>query len=319
MRKASCFCLVICYALGASGQTATPVVQSRMVSVPILVEGRSGESANDLSATDFSIKDNGVEQRVELESKTHSQPLSLLLVIQTGRNAPAELGKIARLDDLLDSILTNRRDQVAILTFDSRPRLVQDFTSDSDPISHSLSSIAPGDKGAALFDALHVAVALFSKAPLQNRRVILLISGEHDHGSDAPDAASLIRGVSSRDVSVYSLTFAPPKKELPNRPWSMNPLSMAASAMQENAAETLTKLTGGDFYRFDSKNSFDEGVGEMANHIHNRYCLTFQPRDPGPGFHSLLVEVRRPKANVVSARSGYWFSPPDGTGSGSPR
>ena len=225
MRKASCLCLVICYALGACGQTATPVVQSRMVPVPILVEGRSGESAYDLSATDFSIKDAGVEQRVELESNTHSQPLSLLLVIQTGRNAPAELGKIVRLDDLLDSILTNRRDQVAILTFDSRPRLVQDFTTDSDPISQSLSSIAPGDKGAALFDALHAAVALFSKAPLQNRRVILLISGEHDHGSDAPDAASLIRGVSSRDVSVYSLTFAPPKKELPNRPWSMNPLS----------------------------------------------------------------------------------------------
>ncbi len=320
MPKGSCFCLTVCLTLGSSAQVVTPAQSNKAVTVPTLVVQRSGEIAYDLSASDFSIKDDGIEQQVELENDANPEPLSLLLVIQTGRNAPPQLDKIARLDDLLDSILTNPRDQVAVLTFDSRPRLVQDFTTGSDAISHSLSSIAPGNTGAALFDALHVAIDLFSKAPLQNRRVILLISGEHDHGSDASDAASLIRSVSLRDISVYSLTFAPPKKELLNRLWSMNPLAMTASAMQRNAAETLAQLTGGDFYRFDSEKSFEEHVGEMSNHIHNRYCLAFQPRDPEPGFHSLLVEVHRSKVNVVSARSGYWFSATDNSASGgSPR
>jgi hypothetical protein len=35
----------------------------------------------------------------------------------------------------------------------------------SDTVSRSLASIAPGDTGAALFDALHAAVAMFEKAP----------------------------------------------------------------------------------------------------------------------------------------------------------
>jgi VWFA-related protein len=316
MHKGSWSCLTLCLTLASSGQVVTLAHYAKTVTVPALVEQKSGQIAYDLSASDFSIRDDGIEQQVELENDANPEPLSLLLVIQTGRNAPAQLDKIARLDDLLDSILTNPRDQVAILTFDSRPRLVQDFTTGSDAISHALSNIGPGNTGAALFDALHMAIALLSKAPLQNRRVILLISGEHDHGSDASDAASLIRSVSLRDISVYSLTFAPPKKELLNRLWSMNPLAMTASAMQKNAAETLAQLTGGDFYRFDSEKSFEEHVGEMSNHIHNRYCLAFKPRDPEPGFHSLLVEVHRSKVNVVSARSGYWFSAADNSGSG---
>jgi len=110
------------------------------VPVPALVEVRSGEIAYDLSASDFSIKDEGVEQQVQL-SDTDSQPRSLLLVVQTGRNASAQLGKMEHLDAFLDTILTGPADQVGILTFDSRPHVLQDFGVTSDAISHSLASI----------------------------------------------------------------------------------------------------------------------------------------------------------------------------------
>jgi hypothetical protein len=90
---------------------------------------------------------------------------SVLLVVQTGRNASAQLGKIEHLDELLDAILTGPADEVGILTFDSRPHAVKDFTANSDTVSRSLASIAPGDTGAVLFDALHAVVAMFEKAP----------------------------------------------------------------------------------------------------------------------------------------------------------
>jgi VWFA-related protein len=197
---------------------------------------------------------------------------------------------------------------VGILTFDSRPHAVEDFTANSDTVSRSLASIAPGDTGAALFDALHAAVAMFEKALAANRRVILLISGQHDHGSIALSAAPLIRSISLANISVYGLTFTAPRKDLLGRLWSINPLAMTASAMQKNALEALAQLTGGDFYRFDTEKSFEDRVDEIANHIHNSYCLTFQPHDPVPGFHSLQVDVRRSRTTIVAARSGYWFS-----------
>ncbi len=206
--------LAVFGAMLAYGQSGAPSRAGIKIMVPALVESKAGEVAYGLSGDNFLIKDDGIEQRVDLESDPGAQPLSLLLVIQTGHNAAAQLGNIARLDDLLDSILTSPRDQVGIITFDGRPRLVQDFTTDSEAVSNSLSTIEPGNANAAFFDAIHMAVAALRKTPSNTRHVILLISGEHDHGSNASDTASLIRDVSASDSSIYSLSFRPDRKEL---------------------------------------------------------------------------------------------------------
>jgi VWFA-related protein len=314
MRQELSIGLAIFATMFSYGQSGTPIHEGTTIVVPALVELKSGEIAYGLSVDNFSIKDNGIEQRVDVESDPGALPLSLLLVIQTGHDA--QLGKIARLDELLDSILTSPRDQVGIITFDSRPSLIQNFTTDADSVTSALATIARGDTGAALFDAVHLAVASLNKTSPHSRRVILLISGEHDHGSNAYDTASLTRDVSSSNSSIYSLSFRPGRMELLSRLWSLNPLAMTESSLQRNAAEGLAQLTGGDFYRFDSEKSFENEVNTAANHIHNRYSLTFRARSPEPGFHSLQVEVRHANVNVVSARSGYWLSSPNGSGSG---
>jgi hypothetical protein len=174
----------------------------------------------------------------------------------------------------------------------------------------------PWNANSALFDAIHLAIAALRNTSLASRQVILLISGEHDHGSSKSDIASLIRDVSASNSSIYSLTFRPGGKELPRRSSSLDPLAMTASSFARNAAEELAALSGGGFYRFDSDRSFEDDVISVANHIHNRYSLTFQPSGSRPGFHTLQVEVRHAKANVVSARNGYWRSSAMGSGSG---
>ena len=300
--------LAMFIAVVSHGQTPETMPGGKVVSVPALVESKSGQIAYGLSAPDFSVKDDGIEQRVELVDGLSPAPLSLFLLIQTGQTAAAQLAKIAQLDELLDSIVTSPNDEVGIITFDSRPRVVQDLTSDPDKTSSALAGISPGNAGSSIFDALHLAIASLRNAPRQSRRVIILISGEHDRGSYASDSGSLVRAISSVDASIYSLSFSSGKMELLNRLGSINPLAMTASAVHKNAPQALAQLTGGDFYRFDSEKAFEEHVSEIANHIHNRYSLAFHPSDPQPGFHSLQVEVRHAKVNVVSARSGYWLS-----------
>lgn len=310
------FCLMIGLALVAWAQTSNPSHQTQSIAVPTLVVERAGEIAFGLSAANFSVKDDGIEQRVEIDPDIDSKPLSLLVMIQTGHNSAAQLSKIARLDDMVDAILTGPSDQVAVITFDSAPHLVQDFTANSDAIAPALAPTASGNSRAVLFDALHTAVRVLRKTPAANQRIILLISGEHDHGSSASDTDSLVREISASDASVYSLSFSTARSGLLRSLGLRNPTAMFASAMQRNAGDALAQLTGGDFYRFDSDKQFEDRVSEIANHIHNRYCLTFQPRDPQPGFHSLQVEVRNAKASVVAARGGYWSSPGANSGPG---
>ena len=298
-------CLVLCWTAAVSGQvvptpTRTPVI------VPVLVESRSGEIPYDLSARDFTVEDEGIEQQV-LPLDPTQRPLSLVLVIQTGYDVAAQLQKIGRLDSLLATFLSGPSDQVAIVTFDSSVAVLQDFTADTDLMSKKLSTIQPGNGGASMFDALTTATKLLSKTPASNNRVILLIAREHDHGSFTSDAGSVMKGVSSVGVSVYSLTSKTGKKQLLTRLRTLNPLMMAGSAMQRNTPEALAELTGGDFDHFSTEKEFEERTTEIADHIHNRYCLAFFPSQPNPGFHSLQVEVHRNKINVISARSGYWI------------
>jgi VWFA-related protein len=238
-------------------------------------------------------------------------------VIQTGHNSAAELAKISRLPDLTDSILTSPQDRIAIISFDSSAYVLQAFTENTDAISTPFASISPGNSASALFDAMQMAIIAFRKAASGNQRVIVLISGEHDHGSVGSDAGSLIREVSSSNASVCSLSFRPGKTEIFGKLRSFNPLAMTGGAMQRNAPEALAQLTGGDFFRYNSERDFENRIGDIASHIHNRYNLAIRPSNPRPGFHPLQVEVRQPKVNIVSVREGYWSSAESKLGGGS--
>ena len=313
MRSRSWLGLALLLSIPSLGQHLAAARTSKSISVPTLVELKTGQIAYGLLAEDFSLRGNGVPQRLELESDPALRPLSLLLVIQTGHNAAPHLQDIAGLDGLLDSILTSTRDQVGVITFDSRPSLVQELTSGSKAISSALGSIRPGDSGSALFDAIHMAVNSFRNVPSENRKAILLISSEHDHGSNASDTASLVRDIASSNASIDCLSLTSGRQGL-SKLWSLNPLAMTATAMQRNAPSTFAQLTGGEFYRFESERQFEDRFGEIVSHFNNRYVLSFSPGKPEPGFHSLQVQVLRAKLNVVSSRGGYWVSSSDAPG-----
>jgi hypothetical protein len=308
-----CALMMLAFVDGLFGQAIAPDQKPKPLRVPALVEEKSGDIAFDLSAANFSIEDNGLPQIVHLEADADARPVSLCLVIQTGHLASAQADKIARLGDLLGSVLTGPTDQVAVITFGNRPRLALNFAASSDAALPAANSDDSREPGAAVFDALHMAINVLDRVPAANSRVILLISGEHDHGSYAPDAASLTHDILSRNLSIYSLSFSSVRKEALHGLSSMNPLAMGADAMQRNVPQTVSGLTGGDFYHFDSERNFEDDLEKIADHIHNRYNLTFVPSNPGPGLHSLRVDMQGVKANVIAARKGYWISDSNGS------
>ena len=301
--RITCMLVVsLCQMLAAHAQIEPGKLK---VSIPVLVELSSGEAVPGLSAANFSLRDNGVEQQVQLDSIAATKPIALLIVIQTGHDSAKALTEIARLSELLDSVLVNPQDQVAVLTFDSGPQVIQGFTSDRESTANALNSISKGNSHAALFDAMNMAIGYFRRAPTEYQKVIFLISGEHDHGSVGSDMNALISDASSSDVSIYSFSFRSGDGQLFGRLRSLNPLDMATNAMRKNAGAALAELTGGEFSRFNSEAGFENCVERVANHIRNRYILTFEPSRSQPGFHTVQVSVNAPGTNVVGAREIY--------------
>ena len=263
------------------------------------------------------MTDNGVEQKIRLDTETYAQPISIVVLLQVGRSAVREFYKYQGLPTMIDALAGDTQHRVAVVEFDSRPRMLQDFTSDPNAMRQAIYSIQPGDDGAAILDSVWYAVDMLRDEPPQNQRVIVLLSETRDSGSVTP-MKDVIRKIGESDVIVYSLAFSPGREDaLQFSPPAgggfqiLPALMMAIAALKKNSAAAIPHMTGGQYLRFNNGKQLDSQIGMLANQVHNRYMITFQPTDQTPGMHVLDVKLRQPLEVKVLARSSYWATAPE--------
>jgi VWFA-related protein len=306
-----------------------------LVVVPALVQTTSKELVFSLTADDFTLTDNGVPQKVRLESDT-ARPLSLVVLMQTGGAARSQFKNYDNLEIMLAAVLGGTPNQVSIVSFDSRIEGVSPFTTDISQWRDAINHPEPGNSGAAIYDGLDYALDLLKQQPANTRRAILLISQTHDDGSKT-QLKDVIRTVGETDTAVYSLTFSMEKiavkeaitgPEHPNKPLTVGnqdyvayfnlgaPIGLAISALSKNLSAEVANLSGGEASRFDNKSELDEALGQLTNHLRNSYILSFSPSSREPGLHTIQLRLAHHPDLLVTARTNYWSS--DTTETGSP-
>jgi len=109
---------------------STPVLRggATLVLVPTLINTKGGEPVFGLTASDFTLTDDGIEQKISLEENTDSQPLALVIVVQTGGAGGRRLDSYSRLGPLLDSMVGGVPHRLAVVGFDSEPHIEAEFT-----------------------------------------------------------------------------------------------------------------------------------------------------------------------------------------------
>jgi VWFA-related protein len=198
---------------GATGGGDTVLrTGSTLVLVPALVKTKKGDPVFTLTANDFVVTDDGIEQKVRLEEDSGSQPLALVIVVETGGDGVKYLDDYHGLGTLLESMVGNVRHRVAVVSFDSEPELVQNFNHDFDLVETTLNQLEPGDNGDAILDGLGYAVDMLRKQPPNYRRAILLLSETVDHDSHIKIEDAL-RVLSDTNTSIYSVGFSSSRDE----------------------------------------------------------------------------------------------------------
>lgn len=295
--------------------------QGNLVPVPTLVRDAAGNAVYGMQAQDFIIKDDGVEQAVHLDEAADPEPISLVIAVQCGRRAKREFGKMAGLAAMLDPILSGRQNEAALLLFDSKLNLVEDFTKHAEVIEEDLKNLESGDHGAATLDAVAYSAKMLAQRPAGRQRVLLLISETRDHGSHFAKIDDAVRLVGVTHTLVYALPFSPYISQQldiargSNKDeWSPNfdiveKLAAARQAMRKNSAKALASMTGGEYELFATRKSFESDMIRFANHLHSRYLLSFEPKNPHPGLHRIRVRLRNSASNqTVLFRSSYWVA-----------
>lgn len=207
------------------GQTPTPTptptpqstlsVRSTLVLVPALVKTKGGDVVFALSADDFILTDDGVEQKLRLEDDTDSQPLALVVVVETGGSGVRRLDEYRNLGPILDAVVGNVPHRIAVVAFDSTPGLVQKFTPDVDQAARTIGNLDEGDGRAAILDGIGFAVKLLRKQPPQYRRAILLISETLDNGSHMK-LDDALRAIGDTNTAIYSIGFSSSRSRVAN-------------------------------------------------------------------------------------------------------
>ena len=77
----------------------------------------------------------------------------------------------------------------------------------------------------------------------------------------------------------------------------------ATDGMKTNVPKTVAEMTGGEYFGFNGERSLETALVTIANHLPNRYILSFQPHDPHPGIHALELRLPEYPALEITARS----------------
>jgi len=302
--------------LGA--QTPTFRVPARLVIAPTSVTDSHGRFVNGLSANDFSLFDNDAPQRIHEDGDF--LPISVAVVIQTSLAARPIQPRLSELGPLLGALVVGEGGEAAILTFNHKVQVAQDFTGDLGRLTRALRLLEFSYWDSRLLDGAAKAIELLKQRPDYRRRILLLISETRDEGSETK-LRDVIAQAELDNILIYSLNISKANAALQGLasldlfPIIQEIYRGAKDAVIKNPLAVLTSYTGGEQYSLLKRESLEEAMRKMGEEIHGQYLLSFAPLSPTEsGFHKIRVV-----SNVVSNRSGwevrsrpgYWSMDPD--------
>lgn len=195
---------------GTNGDDSDAIFRSKVhyVLVPTSVLDPDGHGyVNGLTANNFEVFDNNKRQKVFAE---YTQlPLSMVLVVQANAEIEPMLPKLRKSGLLLHGLVTGDNGDIAVLAFDHRLQVLQDFTQDPDKLDDAMQKLTAGSSSARLIDAVVEADHMLVRHDPRNtrRRVILLLSRNIDHGSEG-HLQETVRKMEFDNVIVYSVDIS---------------------------------------------------------------------------------------------------------------
>ena len=274
---AVCLCIV---AAPAAQAPQKPVFVSRrdVVRIDVLVTER-GRAILGLQASDFTVTDNGVPQRVEYVS-FDELPLNMVLAFDASGSMAGPKFEDLRAAGHTVVDLLRPDDRAGFVSFSHAVSLGSDLTSDRNAVRAALDRSRPWGQ-TSLIDAAFAGLTI--GASDAGRSLVLVFSDGHDTTSwlDPDDALAVAKGA---NAAVFAVTAGR----------SRNPF-----------LKDLVELTGGDLVEVASTNELKPTFTRIMQEYRLRYTIAYSPTGvTSGGWHALRVSVSR-RGATVKARDGY--------------
>jgi len=319
-----------------------PIVETfKFVLAPVTVTDRSGSFVSGLNPLDFKLTDNGKVQNIFEDVASH--PLSLVVAIQANADVEKILPQIRRLSSVFENLVLGDTGEIAVVGFDHRMQTLADFTSDPMKVDAAFKKLQAGSYTSDLNDAAMFGINMLKNRPTSQRRVLILLSENRDKGSKM-NVREVLTAAEFANVVIYSVNISQLVSALtgqaqPNRPdpvppeahqypagvigtptltsqmemgnWvpALKDVFLAAKGVfVADPLDIYTRYTGGREFSFKTQKALEHDISILGEELHSQYMLTYSPNTQNePGFHQIVVEVRKPDLKVRT-RDGYWLA-----------
>ena len=280
-----------------SGDESSVTIRKRVdeVNVIFTVTDKHGRYVKNLAKGDFRVLDDRQPQPqvVSFSSETNL-PLRVGLLIDAS-NSVRDRFKFeqAAAIEFLNQIIRPDFDKAFTIGFDTTPEVTQDFTDNTEALSHGVRMLRPGG-GTAMYDALYYAcrdkLAKSRDTGSVRRAIILLTDGEDNQSHVTREEA--IEMAQRAEVIVYTI--------------STNITGMKSHG--DKVLERIADATGGRaFFPFKVEDVAD-AFTQIQDELRSQYALSYRPTDfkRDGAYHSIEIVAEKHKDMHVRARRGYY-------------
>jgi Ca-activated chloride channel family protein len=253
-------------------------VRTTLVVIPVAVTDSHNRFVLGLEKKDFTLLENGVEQKLA-QFADENAPLSAGLLLDTSGSMGT---KMAISKEAVHQFLKTMEpaDEACLIEFGDKARVVEDFSNRTDMIEDKISET--GAEGlTALLDAVSLGLDEMKKAK-NTRRALVIISDGGDNNSKYSEAEikDLIR---KADVQVYSMGVF--------QPFPLLALSAAELSGPKLLGE-LSEQTGGRVFAASQARDLPAIAARIGVELRNQYILAYSPINHARDGKYRRVEVR---------------------------
>jgi len=271
-------------------------VQSDLVLINALVTDSQGRPVTGLSASQFRLLEDGVEQIIK-SCSSEDAPVSIGLVLDTSGSMgdKIELLKKAAIQFVRAA---NPADEYFAVQFQARPEIAVPLTTDTDRVLEFVNRIEAGGS-TALFDAIHLAVNEMRRAQYPRKALIIVSDGMDNHSRYTERETK--RLMSEVDFPIYGINVWQPQRS-GNR--------YAIQRQDPSTLEMLLPRSGGRVFAVRDLKKLSMTTELISVEIRNEYVLGYAPsnRQANGKFHhvSINLESSPGRRLRISHRSGYY-------------
>lgn len=270
------------------GQEKAEIINIRRVRLPITVTDKKGQFVSGLTAQDFVVFEDKVQQQIDsfTSEENNSLPLYVAVLMDT---SPSTAGKLKFEQEsamnFIQTVVRPRRDRVLFATFDDQVTLRQDFTDRLELLDRAVFAIKKTGSQTALYDAIYQFCDEKMRSAQGRRALVIITDGDDTYSrADINDAIDIAQRT---ETTIFAIsTKAGLAGSVPG---------VEAGQIKDKGDKGLERVceeTGGIAFFTGDMLALERSFTKIAKELRSQYLITYKPTNDRYDGSYRRVEVK---------------------------